>query len=48
MQQNNLTGPLVIIYYWVPIVGVDWSLAQDIHVPITGCPLCPAGRDFTH
>ena len=34
MEQNNLTRPLVIIYYWVPILGVDCSLAQNIiHVP---------------
>ena len=32
MQENNLTRPLVIIYYWVPILGVDWSLSQDMHV----------------
>ena len=32
MQQNNLTRLLVIIYYWVPILGVDWSLTQDILV----------------
>ena len=29
MQANNLTRPLAIIYYWVPILGVYWSLAQD-------------------
>ena len=33
MQENNLTRPLAIIYYWVPTLGVDWSLAQDILVP---------------
>ena len=29
MQESNLTRPLAIIYYWFPILGVDWSLAHD-------------------
>ena len=30
MQQNNLTRPVVIIYYWVPTLGVDWSLPNRL------------------